>query len=188
MLIAVIPWVQILAALGALAAGAFFASAAIALRGLRGLPIADGIKATNAINGAAAKPLKTLLFAISLSCLVLVVALVWSWDRLWHDAERGAILGIAGAVIYIVGGVIVTFERNVPLNKLLDNATDASGEMVWRIYVRDWVKWNHVRTATCAVACALLISGAVLQSAKPMPPPYIADCMDIVTGNMVPCD
>ena len=177
-------------ALGALVAAGFFAFATIVLRGLRDLPAAEGIKAMNAINGAAAKPLKLLLTVTALLCPVITIALVCFWDRLWTDgSELGATLAIAGAVIYIVGGVLVTLERNVPLNKLLGGATDASGEMVWRVYLRDWVTWNHIRTATCVVAGALLISGAILQSTKPrIPPSTIADCMDINTGNMVPCD
>jgi len=185
MLIAIILWVGVLAALSALVAGGIFAFSTIVLRGLRSLPMADSIRAMNAINRVAAKPLKLLLFGTALLCLVLAVALIWSWGHWTHQAELGAAIVIAGGVAYVLGAVTVTLERNVPLNKLLDTATDASGAMVWRIYLRDWAKWNHVRTIACAAACALLVAGMVLhtfgitrRTIMEWPPPIV--CPDVI--------
>jgi uncharacterized membrane protein len=95
--------------------------------------------------------------------------------------------GLAGGVFFAFGAVLVTMGRNVPLNRALAEATDASGPMLWRTYLRDWVKWNHVRTVTCAVACVLLVYGTALQIPRPIIPSYIADCMDLKTQQLAPC-
>jgi uncharacterized membrane protein len=153
MLIAVILYVQILAALGGLAAAAFFAFLTFVLRGLRTLPTGDGIKAMNAINLATAKPIRLMLSATSLLCLVAA--------PISHQ-DLGAVMALAGGAAFGFGAILVTLGRSVPLNKYLGTATDAYGEMIWRIYRRDWVMWNHVRTAACAVAGALFVMATVL--------------------------
>jgi uncharacterized membrane protein len=181
---------ELLAAAGAgLADGVFFAFSAFVMQGLQRLPAADGVKAINAINIAAVRPpLMILLFGTAAVCVAVIASLIVTWaNHMPRWAETGATLSLAGAVFYMLGTALVTMERSMPLSRMLAEATDASGPMLWKIYLRDWVKWNHVRTAACAVACALLMSGTVLQSIRPMPPPYIADCMDLATGNMVPC-
>jgi uncharacterized membrane protein len=128
MLIAVILCVEVLAALGGLAAAGFFAFLTVVLRGLRTLPTADGIKAMNAINLATAKPIKLMLSATSLLCLA--AALIWY-------LELGAVMALAGGAAFGLGAILVTVERSVPLNKYLGTATDAPGEMMWRIYHGD---------------------------------------------------
>lgn len=183
--------IEMLAAVGAgLAGGVFFAFSAFVMLGLKRLPTEDGIKAMNAINVAAVRPpLMILLFGTAAVCAAVIVALIMAWGspRL-HLAESGMALSLAGAVIYLLGAILVTMERNVPLNRALAAATESSGAMMWKIYLRDWVKWNHVRTVTCAIACVLLILGVVRQAPRPLLPSYIADCMDIVTHAMAPCD
>jgi uncharacterized membrane protein len=153
MLIAVILYVEILAAFGGLAAAGFFAFLTFVLRGLRTLPTADGIKAMNAINLATAKPIRLMLSATSLLCLAAAPI---------SHMGLGAVMALAGSAAFGLGAILVTLERSVPLNKYLGTATDASGEMIWRIYRRDWVMWNHVRTAACAVAGALFAMATVL--------------------------
>ena len=71
-------------------------------------------------------------------------------------------MAIGGSDVFGLGAVLVTIERTRPLNNLLGTATDASGEMIWRIYRRDWVTWNYVRTAACAVTGALFVTATVL--------------------------
>src|SRR5262245_18157111 len=143
---------ELLAALGAgLAGGVFFAFSAFVMRGLKRLPDQDGIAAMNAINVAAVRPpLMILLFGTAAVCRAVMVALIVTWgSHRIYLAESGAVLSLVGAVFYILGAVLVTMERNVPLNRALAEATDASGPMLWKMYLRDWVKWNHIRTATC---------------------------------------
>lgn len=163
MFIAIILGVEVLAALGGFAVAGSFLFSTSAVRGLTGLPTTEGIKAMAAINQANARPMTILLSGTALSCLA--AALIWLFDRYWGRFEElGAISVIAGASVFGLGAVLVTFERIGPLNKLLGTATDASGEMVWRIYRRDWVTWNRVRTAACAVASALFVLAAVLHT------------------------
>jgi uncharacterized membrane protein len=62
-------------------------------------------------------------------------------------------------LIFFVGTFVVTVSRNVPFNNALKYATqiqDNVGE-VWNGYLINWVRWNHVRTAS-AVSTVLLAS------------------------------
>jgi uncharacterized membrane protein len=158
MLIAVT--IEILAALIALVTGGLFLASAFALRALQNVPTADRIRTMNAINLAAAKPIKRLVSGAALPCLVaaLLWFVDWSWDRL---DERGALMATAGGIIYGLGVILVTVERSTPLDRLLGTATDASGDMIWRVYRRDWGLWNHVRIAACAAAATLLVATVV---------------------------
>jgi uncharacterized membrane protein len=154
--------IELLAAVGAgLAGGVFFAFSTFVMRGLGNLPAADGIKAMNAINVAAVRPpLMILLFGTAAVCVGVIVALILTWgNHTTRLAESGVTLSLAGAILYVLGAVLVTRERNVPLNRALGAATDASGPMIWKMYLRDWVKWNHVRTVACTIACGLLLVG-----------------------------
>jgi uncharacterized membrane protein len=153
MLIVILLCVEALGALGALVTASFLAFLTFVMRGLRTLPTADGIKAMNAINLATAKPIKLMLSATSLLCLAAA--------PIWY-VEFGAVMALAGGAAFGLGAILVTLERSVPLNKYLGTATDASGQMIWRIYRRDWVMWNHLRAAACAVAGAFFIMATVL--------------------------
>ena len=181
--------IELLAAVGAgLAGGVFFAFSAFVMRGLGNLPAADGIKAMNAVNVAAVRPpLMILLFGTAAVCVAAIVAQLVTWGSFrTRLAESGVALSLTGAVIYLLGAVLVTMERNVPLNRALAAATDASGPMLWKMYLRDWVKWNHIRTVACAVACALLVYGTALQLPRPIMPSFVADCVT-PDGKPFPC-
>jgi uncharacterized membrane protein len=47
---------------------------------------------------------------------------------------------------------------NVPRNNALAavDPTSTAGAELWRGYVTGWTAWNHVRTAACLAAAALL--------------------------------
>jgi uncharacterized membrane protein len=182
--------VEALAALSALVTGALLLAPTFALRALRDVPTADGIRTMNAINLATAKPIRCLVSGAALPCLA--AAPLWLVDWSWHRLEeRGALMAIAGGVIYGLGVILVTVERSTPLDRFLGTATDASGDMVWRVYRRDWGLWNHVRIAACAAAGALLIAAVVLHTmhaidmerAKHMPigDPICIPCSDLKT-------
>lgn len=150
-------WSVFFAALGSgLAAGAFFAFSTFVMRALRDLPPADGIKAMNAINLRAATPVfMSILFGTGLLCLLVIVAN--SSGRIYHETP----FIIAGSVFYIVGAVVVTMVRNVPLNNALaaTRFSDETIQQLWTDYLRDWTNWNHVRTVGCTIAHATLIVG-----------------------------
>lgn len=153
--------VEALAALSALVTGALFLASTFALRALRNVPTVDGIRIMNAINLATAKPITLLLSGAAPLCLAAALAWFVDWDRM---EERAVVMAIAGCVIYGLGVILVTVERSMPLNKFLGTATEASGDMIWRIYRRDWGLWNHVRIAACTAAGVLLITAVVLHT------------------------
>jgi uncharacterized membrane protein len=65
--------------------------------------------------------------------------------------------------LYFVGCFLVTILGNVPLNDALAKlaAADPMSEDVWRRYLVQWTRWNHVRTVasfTAALAFALALT------------------------------
>lgn len=158
---------EFIAALGCgLAAGVFFAFSTFVMQGLRELPAQDGINAMNAINVAAMKPsLMILLFGTALLCLAMIVAVFWL-EGLPARAETDLVIGpLGGSVVYLVGAMLVTVVRSVPLNNALAAANSLDGPTIWKAYLRDWVKWNHVRTVACTLACGLMMAALVMQLA-----------------------
>ena len=83
----------------------------------------------------------------ALSLAAIVVALL-RWDGL------GSLCIVLAGATYALGSIVVTMRGNVPLNNALMRVTQADtlGEATWRGYLRDWTKWNHVRTIACFVA------------------------------------
>ena len=142
----------LLAALGSgLIAGVFFAFSSFVMRALSALPSQQGIAAMQSINVAVLNPVFLSLFCgTALAAAALCVA---AWLR-W--GEPGAVPLMAAGVLYIAGCFLVTVACNVPLNNALAAADphSASGANTWALYLRDWVRWNHVRTAAALAASA----------------------------------
>ena len=76
----------------------------------------------------------------------------------WGD--RCALLLLIGAVIYLIGAILVTIAVNVPLNNLLAGVDPGSsaGASFWARYLKDWTLWNHVRTVASGAAFALYVA------------------------------
>lgn len=150
----------VLAALGCgLVGGVFFAFSTFVMRTLGRLPSAQGIAAMQAINVAApTPPFMTALFGTALCCLVVAIAAVSTREGL------DAMLPLAGAVVYLVGTVVVTMAFNVPRNDALAqvDSLGAEAEGHWHPYLAEWTAWNHVRTVTSLVAAVLLAIDARL--------------------------
>ena len=145
----------ILCALGSGAiGGVFFAFSNFVMPALARLAPGEGIRAMQAINVTVLNRLflGTFMGTGLLSLAAIVVALL-SWNG---NASLCAVL--AGAA-YVLGSILVTMRGNVPLNNALMRVTqaDALGDATWRGYVRDWTKWNTVRTIACFIAMALFI-------------------------------
>ena len=64
------------------------------------------------------------------------------------------------SLIFLVGMFICTATKNVPLNnKLADfdfNDSTCNPEIEWNDYYKNWIKWNHIRTASCFLSMVLL--------------------------------
>jgi len=143
----------LLAILGtACMAGMFFAFSVFVMRGLDRLPSPTGIAAMQSINAAVGNPVFGLAFAgTALLCLVLAVS------SLVMLGEDGAPLVLAGSVLYLAGGLILTVRYHIPRNNRLMKVDPTAGgsEAWWRTYVAEWTTWNHVRTIASLAATGL---------------------------------
>ncbi|WP_103540709.1 DUF1772 domain-containing protein, partial [Streptomyces sp. SM1] len=126
-----------------LAAGAFCAFSTFVMRGLATLPPAQGVAAMQAVNVAAVRPGFMLVFLGSaVLCAVLTVVTFVLWP------EEGAVELLVGGALYLLGSFGLTVAANIPRNDALARLEPDSAEAVayWPVYVREWTRWNHVRT------------------------------------------
>ena len=132
---------------------------------------AAGVAAMNAINvDIVRSPFMPLFLVTTLMALALVVL------ALFDREQPGAMLAVAGGVLYVVGMFAVTMAVNVPLNDALAAAdpSTAQGAALWTRYVHDWTMWNHVRTVASAAACVCFIgdrgalAAGVMRWARPV--------------------
>jgi uncharacterized membrane protein len=138
-----------------LLAGLYFAFSTFIMTALGRIDQAAGISAMNSINVVIVQSVFLPVFmASTLTSLLLAVLSLFRWD------EPGALLMIAGGLLYVVGMFIVTMVFNVPLNNALAAVAPASPEAapIWARYLSDWTWWNHVRTITSTLAFALFIA------------------------------
>ena len=65
---------------------------------------------------------------------------------------------LVSGCIYLLGCIGVTMVGNVPLNEKLARVDPDSsqGAALWRSYLIQWTRWNHVRTAACLAAAWFL--------------------------------
>ncbi|MFG2355749.1 DUF1772 domain-containing protein [Streptomyces sp. NPDC048521] len=137
-----------------LVAGVFCGFSTFVMRGLAALPPAQGVAATNAINGAAVRPAFMAVFTGSavLSALIGVVTFV-----VWPDDGRMELL--LGSVLHLFGSFGLTLVANVPRNDRLARLTAGAPEaaVYWPAYVREWTLWNHVRTVASAAAALVYV-------------------------------
>lgn len=142
-----------------LVAGGFFAFSTFVMAGLAGLPPAQGLAAMQSINRTAVRPLfMATLFGTALACLGLAGWAVANWG------ERIAGWFLAAAALYVIGCVVVTIARNVPMNEALAlvQSGDPDAADRWSSYVPGWTGWSHVRMLS-ALAAAGLLTTALIQ-------------------------
>ena len=173
----------ILCALGSGAiGGVFFAFSNFVMPALARIAPVEGIHAMQAINVTVLNRLflGTFMGTGLVSLAAIVVALL-RWDGL------GSLCAVLAGTTYVLGSILVTMRGNVPLNNALMRVTqaDALGEATWRSYVRDWTRWNHVRTIACFVAMALFIV-SLLSLSYPRPPLEVG-CYSLDDGVAPAC-
>ena len=155
MLQAVVTGLLWFAAIGCgLLAGLYFAFSTFIMTALGRIGQVSGIMAMNAINAVIVQSLFMPLFlGTTLASLLLAIAGVVRWS------EPGATAMLAGGALYVLGMFVCTVVFNVPLNNALAAADPASAEAasLWARYLTDWTLWNHVRTVSSTLACALFI-------------------------------
>lgn len=131
--------------------GVFFAFSSFVMRALAQLPAAQGVAAMQRINVVVINPwfmgvfIGTLL--LSVACVVLAL-------------QSSHPLQLAAGLLYAMGTFGVTVAFNVPRNERLARlgADTPEATAYWPVYVREWTRWNHVRTvaALASSLCALL--------------------------------
>lgn len=141
----------------AVVGGVFFAFSAFVMKALAQLPASHGIAAMQRVNVVVLNPLFLSVFVgTAVMACICVLAGFFPWG-----SPRSVLLLLAGGS-YLAGSFGVTAAFNVPRNERLARLDAESTEAIayWPVYVREWLRWNHVRTAAsilsaaCA-ACAL---------------------------------
>ncbi len=138
-------------------AGVYFTFSIFVMSSLEAIPKAEGIAAMQSINRVILKSLfMPLFFTTSFASLALAI---WGISRWGHS---GALFLVVGGLVYFMGMFVCTVALNVPLNNALDSVDPTTPEAVevWSDYVRNWTRWNHVRTVSSTTACALFLAAA----------------------------
>ena len=136
----------LLSALGsALMAGMFFTFSNFVMTALGRMKPSEGIVAMQFINIVILNPLFYVLFmGTALLSLALPLSIIW------RDVHPNEIYIVGGSLFYLLGVMVVTIVRNVPMNNALDavKAESNEGIQLWEQYLVDWTRWNHVRSIT----------------------------------------
>jgi uncharacterized membrane protein len=133
-------------------AGVYFAFSVFVMRALASMPGASGAVAMRAINDVILKTaFMPLFFLSSTLCAALAAAAFFKWQI------GGSGIVLSASLVYVAGMFVVTAVFNVPLNNKLValnmQAVDIEG--AWKSYVGTWTNYNHIRTLSSIVACAL---------------------------------
>ncbi|CUH62978.1 putative integral membrane protein [Thalassovita gelatinovora] len=147
-----------------LVAGIFLAFSDFIMTSLANSKPAAGTEAMQIIN-------RKVYGSIFMVLLVGLVPVSVAMALLGHFYLPGsvAVWLIAGAVLYIVGVMLVTGVCNVPMNMRLEAMPQAgaAAQAYWPEYVKTWVLWNHLRTLAsfgtmaCYVIAAVQLAKAV---------------------------
>ncbi len=94
-----------------------------------------------------------LMFGTGLACILLAINALLNLD------ETGSTLRIVAAFAYVAGVIMLTGTYHVPRNNALAalDAGSHQGQAYWAIYLKEWVRMNHVRTAASFLAATMLI-------------------------------
>lgn len=147
----------LIAAIGAfIIGGVFYGFSTFIMQALARVPGPEGIRAMQAINITVINPFFLVAF-IGTALLLLGLAIVAGLNF----GQPGATYVLAGAGLYVIGCFAVTMVCNVPLNNALAavDASSAEGAALWARFLRDWMFWNHVRTAASLVGAVVLVLG-----------------------------
>jgi uncharacterized membrane protein len=137
-----------------LIAGVFFAFSSFVMPALARIAPAQGIAAMQSINVVVLNRWFLGVFLGSaLGCALVAASALLNWS------QPGAGLTLAGALLYLVGTLLVTRAFNIPRNHALAAvaAESAEGLSVWLRYVPEWTFYNHVRSLAALAASGCLI-------------------------------
>lgn len=92
---------------------------------------------------------------VILNPLFMAVFWISGLGSLYLVIVADGLLFISG-LVFLVGTLLVTMVKSVPLNNQLQDA-GAEREQVWQRYLDKWVFWNHVRTVAATSSGLLLV-------------------------------
>ncbi|UUP15659.1 DUF1772 domain-containing protein [Nitratireductor thuwali] len=134
-----------------LIAGLYFAFSTFIMTALDRIGHAQGAAAMNSINSTILGSLfMPLFFGTTAAAALLALLGLVRWS------EPGAMVMLAGGLVYVVGMFLCTVVYNVPLNNELARVGSGAAD-AWARYLKDWTFWNHVRTVASTAAMALFI-------------------------------
>ncbi len=140
-----------IAALGvAVLGGVFLTFSDFVMRGLGQASGPAGMEAMQQINRTVYRSIFMVLF---FGYAGLSVALIF-WGL-----STGVLSVAFGGIAYLLGTMAVTIFGNVPMNKRLDRAE--GGLPYWDHYTVRWTFLNHLRSASCLLAAAGFMTGAL---------------------------
>lgn len=147
--------VTLLAALGCgLVAGIFFAYSYSVMGALAKVPPPHGIAVMQSINVVIVNPVfLTVFIGTAVLSVVSVILELVSWSG------TGSVFAVVGAVLYIVGSIVVTGGANVPRNNALDRVDPETEDAAkyWAGFLPQWTAWNTVRMLASLLASAAFI-------------------------------
>lgn len=133
--------------------GVFYGFSVLVMKGLAKVPDPEAIRVMQAINKSALTPAFMSVFMGT--TLASAALLVWSLVS-WDGAYSGYL--VAGSALYLVGSFVLTAGYHVPRNEALDKADDTRAQALWRTYLPDWTRMNHVRGLAAIAAGGLLVT------------------------------
>ena len=145
-----------------LIAGVFFAFSSFVMPALARLPPAQGIAAMQSINVVVLNRWFLAVFVgTAAASAILAVASSFAWS------EPGSKLRVLASASYLLGTIVVTGARNIPLNDTLAQFSPAAASAAewWSRYVSDWTRWNTLRSVA-ALGAATLFTLALVYSAR----------------------
>lgn len=140
-----------------LVAGVFLAFSDFVMRSLAATAPTSGIDAMQVINRKVYGSVFLALLLGTAPASVIIAALAIATQA------HGTAWLISGAMIYGGGVLLVTMICNVPMNKRLDSMDQTLGstQSYWATYAKTWTRWNHLRTASSAVATLCFLMGSL---------------------------
>jgi len=143
------------AALGSgLIAGIYFGFSTFIMKAFNKIEAPHTVAAMNSINEVITRSLfMPLFFGSTMVSLLLVIVAISNWN------EAGSVIMLTAGLVYFFGMFVCTVIFNVPLNNRLAKieATDSNVGQVWLHYRKYWTRWNHLRTVSSLITCALSI-------------------------------
>ena len=115
----------------------------------------DGAATMVTINERILNPVFLLLFmGTTVACVALA-----GLTLLGHGS--GGALTLAGCALYVVGVFAVTAAFNVPMNDARAAVPAGTPEAAeyWAVYLREWTRWNTIRSLLGIAGTTLLATG-----------------------------